>query len=189
MSSVYGQIIIPSDVEDAITDLLKTWMDSYLREMDRVSGRDSPKLPAVRTWGLGSDDDALAPIPPGVFVECAEADMIGNADTFDASWATTIAVVCNSEHSMRRARELVQIYATNAALICVQQGLPGWSFDWTAQSTGILSAQTRRYLARAEVRLLTHVPDVVSRDVGPIEPDDEPDEYPTVETVETTVND
>lgn len=187
--SVYGQIILAPDVEDAITALLKEWMDSYLREMDRVTGRTPPKLPPIQTWGLGDDADALGVVPPAVYVECEEADMIGGEDAYDAQWQTTIAVVCLSEHSMRRARELAAIYATNAALICIQQGLPGWEFDWTGQTPGILSAQTRRFLARHEVRFITHVPEVAARDVGPLEPDDAPDEYPAAQSVAITVND
>lgn len=186
--SVYGQIIIPTDVEDAITALLKQWWDSYLREMDRVTDRPPPKLPSIRMWGLGDDDDAVGLTPPAVFVECAEAEMTGTSDDYDADWVTTIAVVCHSERSMRRARELAGIYLSTAALICVQQGLPGWDFDWTGQSVGVLTAKTRDYLARGEARLVTHVPAVAARDVGPTEPDDEPDEYPTALTVETTVN-
>ncbi len=187
--SVYGQIILAPDVEDAITALLKDWMDSYLSEMDRVTGRPPSKLPPVQTWGLGDDSDALGVVPPAVYVECAEADMIGGADAYDAQWQTTIAVVCLSERSMRRARELAAIYATNAALICIQQGLPGWEFVWTGQAAGILSSQTRRFIARHEIRMLTHVPEVAARDVGPSEPDAEPGEYPTAQSVAITVND
>jgi hypothetical protein len=187
--SVFGQIVLPQQVEQAITDLLKTWMPKYLGEMERITGRQPGKLPAVRAWGFGDVEDRLSEqIEPAVFVECAKAAMLGTSDGYTAVWDTTVAVIVKSDQKLSRARELAGIYTTAVSLILIQQPLGIGTIGWDDQDYGVLDAQTRRFLARGESSCTTTIPQAAQTEAGPTDPDLPPGEYPKAETIGLTVD-
>jgi hypothetical protein len=189
--SVFGTIILPETVENAITELFKTWMDTYLREIERITGRDAGQLPSIRAWGLGDVEERLEEQqPPALMVECAKAKMHETADSYSAAWDTTLAIITKS-HTMNDSRRLAGLYTTAACLIAVQQPLGLGVMGWEEQDYGILTVNERRFLARGEARFTTTVSEVVQTEAGPTEPEQEGEplsEYPLVDEINVTVN-
>lgn len=192
MSGVFGPIIWQGSVEAAVTQLLKDWMDTYLREMERVTGRSS-QLPSIRAWGLGDLEDRLEEQqPPALMVECAKARMQASSDAYRAAWETTVALVTKSDKGLKQSRELAAIYTTAASLILIQQSDQIGDFLWEEQEYGVLAAGSRRYLARGECKGVLTISQVAEIEGGPTEPAPDPANppggYPLVETIDVTVN-
>jgi hypothetical protein len=185
MTDVFGLILEPADVENAVQGLLKFWMETYLRDRERKTGR-TKQLPAVRSWGFTDVEERLdEQQPPFIAVECAEATMRTGAQSLGAAWETTIAVVTKSDKSMTQARRLSQIYGTACGLILTQQTLSIGEAYWEKQSYGMLAAETRRFLAHGQLTFTITVPVVAEIDAGPEtpapNPEEPPGEYPTVQ--------
>jgi hypothetical protein len=190
--SVFGTIVLPTDVEQAITALLKEWMDTYLREMERKTDRENT-LPSIRAWGLGEVEDRLSgQEPPFLTVECGKITRLGKADAYGGVCDVTLATITRSEKSLDRVRELSHLYTIAASLILIQQQLPVSEVLWVDDEYGILSDETRRYLARGEAHFTVNIPVMAQIDAGPTEvaPDQNspPREYPVVETVDLDVD-
>lgn len=191
--SVFGDYVLPFDVDNGVVALLKTWMPTYLRSFDVHTGRAPGKLPNIQAWGLAEIETGPdARKTPALSVESAQGTPLGKANGYGTVLDTRVAFICRSEMSMGHVRELSQIYAFAAAKILVSQPLAvegqvlGVQLDGPFEF-GILSAQTRRYLGRGEIPFTIEVP-LAFTSAGPIAPDTD-DDYPLVEGADLTVDD
>lgn len=75
MTSAFGQIVVASQLENAVCDLLRKWFPTYLREIERIMEWEREPLPTPRNYTNRNSFDAqsgeeipkVAVISPGLF--------------------------------------------------------------------------------------------------------------------------
>ncbi|HEV3309423.1 MAG TPA: hypothetical protein VG815_02745 [Chloroflexota bacterium] len=194
MTSSFGEITLIPDVEKSILATLKEWSPTYLREMERRTGRKPKGLPNVASWR--PTDDILDRFPeqqiPAVQLQCTtDIDLTTRAEDVVAGIRGTIDVIVQSNES-EPARELASLYAYSLGLIILQKPQldgsikcvgTGWE-KMGVPEVGKLKAESR-WLAFGSSTIILAVENFASSMMGPEGPqveDVEPPAYPVVET-------
>lgn len=199
--SVFGPIVLPSMVEDKVKAIFKTWMPTYLLEMQRVSEAadgEELNLAEVRSWELMSSLDDRFPEQqlPGVVLTWETMTFVEHAQSMRGEIPVVAEVMVQST-SYDAARKRVGLYATAIALMAVHKlDRDPMIEEVSTPSIGLpvlAEAEAKRWRAVGSASFTVYVPDVLTPGAGPVAPApipaNPPPEYPTAQTVETTVAD
>lgn len=173
--SVFGPLVTPTAVEDALLATLKEHLEQYLGETGRVTGRGQNVMPMPRHWAIpeGTYDTWPEETPPIIALESPGTD--GDADE-DAEGGVSIwrlfglVIVVEANHE-KAADRLAKDYAYAVAWCLSQQRPPdpihrvrflGDRFDDLP-----LDDDKRRSMAMARLRFRAYVPDIFNRKMGP----------------------
>lgn len=196
--TVFDHILTADVVEQHALETLQTWLPTYLREVERQTGRDPNTLPAVRSWKPVNiferwPEDQL----PAVLL--VSPGLIGTPEKegdgyYRARWSLGIGVVVSARDAAT-TNSLAKVYAAAVrATILQHQSLGGHSrgVGWVDEKYDDLPAEKGRTLAAGQNIFWVEYAQVVSTKGGPIQPvppDDEPppEDWPTVETADTTI--
>lgn len=193
--SIFGQIILPQHVKDAVAETIRVWIKTYLAEIERANELAPKTLPPCRSY-VTRDDDRLERWPedagatviimsPGT----AATPAIDGEGEYRARWAVNVAVVAEARDK-ESTSDLAGYYAGAIRALLVQQGsLGGFAngITWKGERYGDLPSDGARTLSAAINAFEVEVGDVVTRGGGLKEPPEEPYEetdWPTVENVE-----
>jgi hypothetical protein len=191
VSSVFLPIIGGDQVEEAIKDTLKYWMNTYIRQVEFQRGEDADAIPLPRSYEITTDVDdfpesqlpAVVIISPGLD---GEPFKTGDGN-YRAMWAVGVAVIC-SGNDRASTNKLSKIYGSVVRAILLQKNsLRGFAADteWLDESYDDVPADAGRTLAAAQIIFRVSVDDVVNQYGGPgmsvpdedIEPDEgDPDD-------------
>jgi hypothetical protein len=194
VTSSFGEITLIPDIEKSILATLQEWSPTYLREMERRTGREPEGLPNVASWR--PTDDILDRFPeqqiPAVQLQCTtDIDLTTRAEDVVAGIRGTIDVIVQSNES-EPARELASLYAYSLGLIILQKPQldgtikcvgTGWE-KMGVPEVGKLKAESR-WLAFGSSTIILAVENFASSLMGPEEPQVEgiePPAYPVAGT-------
>lgn len=195
MTSVYGDFVTATDIEELILANLRLWLPSYLGEVGAHAGKARADLPGIKTWGAPQGDlntrpentfPHLAVVSPGT----DSAPTVDGEGTYRASWQLEVTVIANATGFAATDR-LSKAYAAAVTLAMVQQhpGTPVERISWLGDTYDDLPSNpdSDRSLVAATSRFSVIVSGVMNREAGPLEPaaprrDPSPD-APTIQTV------
>jgi hypothetical protein len=195
----FGELTLVTDIEKGVLATLQKWSPTYLRKMERHTGREFEALPDVASWR--PTDDILDRFPeqqiPAVQLQCTtDIDLETRALDVVAGIRGTIDVIVQSNEA-EVARELASIYAFSLGLIIVQKPEldgsvkcvgTGWE-KMGVPEVGKLKADSR-WLAFGSATIILAVEDFATVMAGPEEPqvgETPPPEYPEVTSHKLTV--
>ncbi|HSZ70240.1 MAG TPA: hypothetical protein VK756_07750 [Solirubrobacteraceae bacterium] len=197
MSSSFGEIVTVPQIEQAILATLQKWSNTYLREIERRTGREPNAFPDVASWR--PTDDILDRFPeqqiPSVQLQCtSEVDIETRAQDAVAGLRGTVDVLVQTNEA-ETAREVASLYVYHLALILVQNP----ELDGSVKCAGVVWEKMgvpdvgrlkdkSRWLAWGDATIFLAIEGFASPLMGPAEPipaDEEgtaPPEYPVAET-------
>jgi hypothetical protein len=188
--TVFGTIVTPTMVEGAFRETFQRWSPTYLRQMERETGRKHRSLPDVRTWRFVSVAGERFPEEqiPAVQIIIPEVELTTESDSVKAAVSGTVDVLVQSTEP-EPARELAYIYAFHLGLILLHQDATnetvriGSPVGWTKLGTPAVGKPKSRWLALGSSAFSCVVNGIATPRVGPVVPDEElPPEYPVGET-------
>lgn len=197
--SVFGPLVDGSQVEVWTRDVLRTWMATYLGELERRTGRAAGSLPLPRSYVTVNDftrwpEDQLPAViivSPGL---AAEPTRRGSGD-YHASWVIDVGVIVSAA-THAATRDLAKLYALAVRAALLQHrslGGNATNVDWLDESYDDLPPEPERTLAAGLGRFHVAVDGVVNTDAGTARPDPPPDpavapaDWPTVRADGVTV--
>lgn len=178
MSSLYGELIAASDVEDSLLAMLGQYIDSYLAEVERQHFIEVGLLPRPRSWVRSGEverfpEDQLPSVmvaSPGL----TDAPVADGQGAYLARWRVLVAVQIVARGN-RIALPLARQYALALRAACVQHqqlaGLDVRRIDWVGERYDVLDSVDDRTVCVAQVELAVEVANVTSRNDGPLEPE------------------
>lgn len=194
---VFGEILLGSNVEQAVIANLKTWFPTYLAEVERQEGVTAHSIPEPRSYDTVNDFQkwpenqlpAVVVVSPGL----AGLPMTEGDGRTRAAWIVGIAVVASAKDK-RSTQNLAKLYAAVVRTLMLQQqslGGIGMGTSWRHESYTDIPASDERTLGSCQVIFEVDIGDVVHARMGLAQPPDDPyspdPEWPTVETADVTV--
>lgn len=209
----FGPAVSASDVEVAVRDVLRTWIHTYLGEFERETSW--PLYPAqgciprprsyARTSGP-ADEIHDRQIPRIVIRSPGASDFVETGGALAAWFVIGVAVIVRGQKA-EHTRRLAQDYIAATRRLLMQMPTVSdviQSVRLEAETADVIDVARERTHAGGEIVLSVLVADVVDPFQGPGDndipvqpappadgsPDEEPPDFgdwPTVETVETTV--
>jgi hypothetical protein len=189
------QILDPTVAEDAVTDTLKLFIETYTAHIVRGKGLDPAKYQlAPKSWRTVNEgpapkwpEDQL----PAIYVVAQGVldDPVQDGDGWvDATFRVHVAAVVSASGE-ESANDLCKIYMGAIWGAIVQHRSLGGKAAWTAWRGGqwdVIGAEQARTLAGGELIFDVHIEHVVNAFEGldapePGHPPDEPDAWPTVD--------
>lgn len=192
--SSFGQILLRSDLEDAVIAVLKKWMDTYLAEVERQNGKPVRTLPRPRSYSRRNEFDkwpeeqlpAIIVVSPGT---TGRPRKRGNGE-HEVDWAVGVAVIASST-TMDNSRNLIDLYtAAIRALIVQRPSLEGFAIAATWQNESyddINDQEAGRTMASGQVVFEITVENNVFAKAGPLTPDNPPDPPPNTSPTDPQV--
>lgn len=169
-----------ADVWEALAGTIRTWLPTYLRERERLTGRPYASLPAIRGWRIFAQELDAFPadqLPLCVIVSGGLADTPTNiSGTLAGRVEAAIAIVVTS----RSVSETLTLAADYGAALrtCLAQhrSLGGVVAGLRVldERYDSLDATDQRTLAAAELVVSVRVDDLATPDAGPSLPFPEP---------------
>lgn len=202
--SAFGTLIAACDVEAALLAQTRTWMRTYLAEIDRQHGQPVGTLPVPRAYVISGAHEkmpedqtpAVMIVSPGM----TDPPVADGQGRYTARWGVDVAVLTSArgnEHALRLAR--LEVLALRALLI-QQQTLPDERLsvrriEFIGEHYNELDSIDDRTICLASVSLAVEIGDVTTRHAGPLapllppEPDPGPDSpaWPIAETADVNV--
>lgn len=194
--NVFGEILLGSDVEQAVIANLQTWFPTYLAEVERQESLDAQSIPLPRSYDTVNEFrkwpenqlPAVIVVSPGL----AEVPLTEGDGRTRATWVVGIGVVV-SARDKRSTGNLAKLYAAVVRALMMQQqslGGIGMGSTWRHETYTDIPADDERTLGACQVIFEVECGDVVSQSKGlPAPPEDpytDPD-WPTVETADAQV--
>lgn len=192
--SIFGPIVPVTLIEQQMLETLKTWLPSYLGEIERVTGRDQGSLPDIKSWGIPERDFLMRPgqaLPHvGLVSPGTQGTPQHDAEGFyRATWRIEVRLVV-AANSVGATDRLSKAYAAAVAACLVQQTLgdPVEQLDWIGDAYDDLGADKDRSMIGVAVSFDVLAAGVLQRRTGPRgEPQADPRApYPDLPTIETT---
>lgn len=203
MSDIFGPILVGSTVEQAVMETLRTWMPTYIEEIELQLGRargliPPPKMYTTRNRFESFPDDRMpmcVVVSPG-FTDQPTADGEGNYFGWLGMGVGCIAAARDAE----AAGFLSKLYAAAARAILLHN--PGLKdalgnpraigTEWVDESyDDTIVSEEDKTVKAAYVLFRVKVDNVVSRWTGPITPPDPAilpgSQWPTADIVDTKV--
>ena len=197
---VFGSLVFPDEVEQAIIETCRTWFPEYLAYAERKLGFKPQEIPPIRKW-IATADLTRWPEeqPPAVLVMntglAEEPSRTGRRD-YSVKWAVGLAVVASAKDAPTTDR-LAKIYTgILRAILTHKPDLGGFAeaIEWVDEGYDALpGGKRRRNLAAGQVIMRVEVKDAVTAFSGPQEPRENPYEGPppddpTVAAADVTVS-
>lgn len=193
--SVFGEIVVASQIEDAFIAALKKWFPSYLSEIERNLSLQPHLLVAPRNYTNRNSFDAekaeeipkVVVISPGL---AGQPQFVGRSRTYTAPWRVGVGVMTAAK-TEDLANTMVKSYAAAARGIILKSGaftnvdLGIRDVSWTNESyDDILIPDPVQLYKAAAIEFQVIIESVVAKGVGPAVPTVEAETYPQVETVD-----
>jgi hypothetical protein len=197
MSSIFRRIMPGWVLEDAVTDTIKTWIDTYLAEVADQWG--SPTLPGFRSYNVRPSGERWTEdqLPSLIVVNAgldSEPRKSGEAE-YEADFRIGLIIMVVAPDA-RAARQNMETYTAACRAILLQKrglGIGASSISWASESYDEVPDDAGRTMGGGVVEFVITVPSVVTGRAGPVEPtpvDPVPPgtEWPQVETVDLEVD-
>lgn len=193
MSSVFGNIFVKGQLEQAAQATLELWMPAHLvevaRQLDRPAG--PPALP--RTYKTVNEfEPEMGDQLPAVLMISTGTDRQPERDgdgTYKAWFSLALGVIANGQ-DRAESNDLAGIYAAAVRSIFTQRpSLGGFAEGTEFVGESYVDAPANYLPVGCVARLAFSVlvPGVVTALAGPRTPEVDPAPWPEVETVQTTV--
>ena len=196
---VFGALVFPDTVEQAVIDTCREWMPEYLALAERKLELDPESLPTIKSWVATADlirwpEEGL----PSVLVMntglAGEPEKYGRRD-YCAKFAVGLAVIASAKDEQTTGRLAKWYTAILRAILTHHPDLGGLAeaIEWVDEGYDALpSGKRRRNLAAGQLVLRVQVPEVVTAYSGLDEPRENPyqgppDDLPTVSDTNVTV--
>jgi hypothetical protein len=178
---VFGRLVGAHHVENAVVNLLDTWVDEYLAQVERISSEEVNSIQRPRAVRVSSEQEkmpedqtpALIVASPGL----TDTPWTEGPDKYTARWDIEVGLVVSAkgitEYGSPRALRLARMYALAVRAIVVQQvDADGVLFrrDWIDERYDTLDSIDDRTICLSRVRFSIEVPDTLTRSDGPLEP-------------------
>lgn len=186
--SLYGPLVTVEDVRLALTAHLRTWAPSYIAEVAR---QRSTTLPGFRGYTVETGDDF-----PVCITACAgtTGDLIKHGDGKITAAYTVGAAAVAAAPTREEATALAGYYGAAIRGAVVQHpDLSGYAAgcEWTGETVEEVAYTSEQAIVACTERFTIWVDDVTDTRGGPltppVDPDTDPGEWPTVDTVTVTV--
>lgn len=208
--NVYGEFYGVYDVDEAIIDILKTWVQSWLNEVARRTGEPFARMRAPRSYRASHEIEFMPEDQrPCVVVVCNSPDETPYITGWDHSevgkriemvWDYDVAVQIvaqgKKKDSIPRAHRLAMLYAT-AIRMALLNGETDRSkaislgISWKGEVPGTLDSDADRTACVGIVHISAAVPTAAIWGTGPLTPEaaQDPDSayWPTVETYDLNI--
>lgn len=203
MSNLFGQIITPGQVEQAVAATLKLWMDDYLGEIERVEGYVPGTIERPLDVITRSQFDHW-PEEQVPFLLVMTSGMAGQPErhaqgSYHASWLVGVACVV-SDVTQEDTRRLALAYAAAVRAAVLQHkmlrsplhpaGFANGS-GWQDESYTDMPSDAERTLGASRVIFSIGVDDVVTERAGPRQPSGRPNvdpgNWPKVSSAKTNI--
>lgn len=180
----FGPLVTNVDVDDAVLDMLKQWMPTYLAQTERERGQSIGrfKRPEEASYASTLEDDEFPDHKlPAIFV--TSANTTGQPDKdgdglYMASWNVVVSSVVRGRRA-NEARWIAAMFEGAVRRIMVQQAMPiNGEIRWTATNVAPVKDPTpaNRPLAAGIGTYVVYVDHVLQEGVGPIEVQPDPSE-------------
>lgn len=185
-ASLFGQIISPKAVEEAVAASLTIWLDTYLGELERIEGYDPGAIERPRGI-ISSSEFAKWPEDQIPVVVVVNSGLAGkperrNEGRYDASWLVGIAaIVSDVDHASTRELAFTYTAAIRAAIAqhkMLKSDLHPDGFakfsEWEDETYGDLAFNETRTLGAGRTIFSVGVTGAVTEYAGPRVPSDDP---------------
>ena len=183
MTSPFGTIITPSQVEVWVEDFAKKWFVEYLAEVERQLGLDPQTYPDLRSYVRANDFDHWPEdqLPSLMVMNMGLADEpIKRNGGWDAKWMIGAAIIV-SGYDRNATRDLMNNYgAAFRAMILQTRSLEREEVrgvDWVDERPAPLPDDAERTLGAQQMFFAVEVEKVVDARGGTPEPEPRPDPY------------
>jgi hypothetical protein len=189
-NSVFKNIVVAAQIEEATINQLVKWFPTYIREMERLNDLPIGEIPYPKYYTNrnsfdiqpGEDWPKVVVISPGL----AEAPTAKGDGQYYASWRLGVGVGCAAT-SESYGNLLSKVYGAAVRAIMVhKQSLGGLAqvIRWIEESYDDLPIPSQNQLFKAAaVYFHVECEDVVTKWAGPAEPDEEPYGFGLVEHI------
>jgi hypothetical protein len=199
--SIFGRIISGADVEQWSSDLVRTWLGTYLSIVEREAGlaagfTQRPRsIVTVTSFDKWPEDQlpAVMIISTGLF----DTPTKQGDGTYTANWTIDLACVV-SARTEHESRAMAMRYVTALHLLFMQRASLDGNADgttWIGETYDSLPYDDTRSLAAGIAQFAVRVENVASARGGPVTPDAplDPDtdpwpDWPVVNTADVEVD-
>jgi hypothetical protein len=130
LTSAFGNIVVASDIEYAVRDILQRSFPAYLREVERQVGWEGEELPAPRNYTTRNSFDALpgeempkvVVISPGLFDVPTTPEGDGY---YRGVWQLGVGIAVAAETEEEADRSVKMYGAATRAILLQNQSLDG----------------------------------------------------------------
>jgi hypothetical protein len=198
VTSIFGNLVTPSDVARAVEDHIRLWGRAYLdfvrADATRKGDPFPRRLPPIASYRHTNDrpekwpEDAI----PCVVIFNGPGEPNGQGETISLDFAVGIGVVVGAD-DVETTDRLAKTYAAALSLLFVQKpGLSvGEAVSWGGFQDVPVEREDQRNLSMGVFGLIVHVPDAMTVYGGPEVPVPDPQpgvppvygETPTADTV------
>jgi hypothetical protein len=200
MTSVYGKIVVASDIERAVQGVLEKWFSSYLREVERQQDWADEELVSPKNYSNRNSFDVEPGevMPKVVIVSPGLAEQPGKVEgngVYRAKWSLGVGVAI-AARTEEKAKALADMYGAAVRGILLQvdksefQNVDCIGVDWVDENYDDLPVEDQLQKYRASMTLFViEVDNAVSIWSGPAEPSELPQELGTAQRVEIQIPD
>lgn len=190
--TVFGDVVLPIDVEKAVIATLMQWLPTYLRFIERRYGFGFESFEDVNSWRAADTMEERfveQQIPAVQVMMTSPVELDTHATSSTGIFNGTIDVLVSGLEP-EGVRENAGYYAFAIGLALSQNaGLDGSlkvaGFGWEQCSVPAVGKPEGRWLALGSNEVSLAVEGVFARDAGPAEPTlIEPEVFPRVETTD-----
>lgn len=199
MTDAIGNIVSGVEVEEAVEDAIRTWLPTYLAEIERQTGRDPETLATFRSYTHQTEFDKWPEdqLPCCIIVSPGTEDSPGKEGNgqMRATWGFVVAMVV-SARDQESTNRLVKHYAAAVRALLIQHkpviaGSLTRGFDWVNEAYDEMPPEEAgRTLAAARLAFTMEIDQVTSSRGGPrsvpADPYAAPDSNLTVQTTTIT---
>lgn len=179
MTSVFGPMVIASDVEEALIDTLQLWLPTYLGEMQRLKP-ELPPLPDIRSYSqtnrfqrLPQDQlPAAVVLSPGL----ASAPAVFGDGKIGAWWRLGVVVIC-STRTAEETNQAAKLYGAAIRTLLVQRPDLGGVASALTIVSELYDDVPANYLevgATAQIEMDVFVDEISNNTHGPDQPAADP---------------
>jgi hypothetical protein len=184
-ANLYGRIVTPQAVEQAVKATLETWMTDYLGELERIEGYEPNQI--ARPAGIiVASEFAKWPEDQLPLIMVISTGTVGKPERHErgrhaVAWAVTVAAIVSDVEELE-SRRLAGAYAGAIRAAILQHKMlrsdlhpDGFAqfLSWQGESYSDLPFQDVRTLDSCRVSFSVGVEDVVTEQAGPREPSGE----------------
>jgi len=194
--SIFGRIVSGGDIEQWCIALTRTWIDTYLSEVERQHDFVAGTLQRPRAYVTAPTLDKWPEdqLPAIIFVSVglAEAPLKSGDGRYRARWDMGLACVCSARRQEESRAAAMTYMAALRALFVQRPSLDQHAngTTWEGETYDDIDYDDVRSLSAGVAHFVVEVYDVVSANAGPVTPDaprDDPHEpYPMWPQVLTT---
>lgn len=192
-------------VEDAVVDVLKRWLPTYLAEVERQSGLATAFYPRPRSWEVRNEMEKWPEeqLPSIIVISTglAGTPLKEGGGQFRVPWAIGVAAVVSAKDALSTRRMAYRYAAAIRALLIHRQSLDQAlggavrGVNWLDGRNNEMPVEAGRTIWASRQVFSVDVGGVLTANAGPVTPaDPQPDpnvsyeEWPTIPDLEHIVN-